>query len=151
MIEGGQATHWMSFMRALTHFESHPKSPCPNDVTSVIKLQYKNLEGCKCSLDSTFFKLNIIIFYVYVSLPTCMSIYHGSDWCIQRPEEISFLGTGVVDCYEKLCGCWELWSSGRSAGALNHCPALQPPPSKSQHLTVAHFNLGLVLYGLPLF
>lgn len=52
---GGEAGHWISFMRALTHFQSRPKSPCPNDVTSLIRLQHTSLEGCKCSLHSTSF------------------------------------------------------------------------------------------------
>jgi hypothetical protein len=28
--------------------------------------------------------------------------------CPERPEDIGSLGTGVMDAFKPLCGCWEL-------------------------------------------
>ena len=35
-------------------------------------------------------------------------MYHVCTWHLWRPEDISYPGSGVIDGYEPLCGCWFL-------------------------------------------
>lgn len=61
-------------------------------------------------LECCFFSVIVFIVCIICSLPAHTYIYHVLALCLWKSEKVTeFLGTGVLDSGEPLCGWWELY------------------------------------------
>lgn len=81
-------------------------------------------------------------------LPTCMSVYHV---CVRLEEGIRSYGTGVLNSYELLCGCWvlDLGPLGEQPLLLTAEPSLRPPLRQFPICVSCCAQRHLALHNIP--